>query len=321
MFVDKPLRDKNAVQTLSRLNRMHKGKEDTLVVDFTGSYELIMEAYKKYQNDVISTKTSDPKQLNELKAALLKFGIFTQENITQLVNLAYSGDNKNMPAIAGLTFKIKSKFESDLTREKRDEFRTLISRYIGIFKYINALFNIRDKELKDFQLFCIYLYNKIANKSNKNLEKELRDVSVANFTIAEVEIDDDDDNDDDDSSNGGGSKVSSVTRVKETKTVKEVVEEINLQFKTMIGEEGVEVIGDFLEDVTSDQNLINILTNNKTQDAERVYESLEKELVEKLTDTIMQKAPKKYPHIMNKNVLPYINRSAYNLLRNVASAI
>ena len=88
---------------------------------------------------------------------------------------------------------------------------------------------------------------------------------MANFTIAEVEIDDDDDNDDDDSSNGGGSKVSSVTRVKETKTVKEVVEEINLQFKTMIGEEGVEVIGDFLEDVTSDQNLINILTNNKTK--------------------------------------------------------
>ena len=30
MFVDKPLRDKNAVQTLSRLNRMHKGKDDTL---------------------------------------------------------------------------------------------------------------------------------------------------------------------------------------------------------------------------------------------------------------------------------------------------
>ena len=57
MFVDKPLRDKNAVQTLSRLNRIHEGKDDTLVIDFTGSYEQIMKAYKKYQKDVISTKT------------------------------------------------------------------------------------------------------------------------------------------------------------------------------------------------------------------------------------------------------------------------
>ncbi|MDB4028016.1 DEAD/DEAH box helicase family protein [Flavobacteriaceae bacterium] len=318
MFVDKPLRDKNAVQTLSRLNRMHKGKKDTLAIDFTGSYEQIMKAYKKYQKDVISTKTSDPNQLNELKTALLKFGIFTQEDVTQLVNLATSGDSKNMPAIAGLTFKIKSKFESDLTKEKRDEFRTLMGRYLGIYKYINALFNLRDKELHEFQLFCIYLSNKLTNKSNKDLEKELRDVSVVNFSIPEVKIDDDDD---DDTSGGGSGGGGSVTRVKETKTVKEVIEEINLQFKTMIGEEGVEVVGDFLEDVASDQALVSILANNRNKDAEKVYNEIIKErLTNKLVDSIMNKAPEKYGEIMNENVLSYINRTAYNVLRNVANA-
>lgn len=318
MFLDKPVRDKAAVQTLSRLNRIHPGKVDTLAIDFTGSYQQIMKAYKKYQKDVISTKTSDPNQLNELKAALLKFEIFTRKDVTQLVSLATSGDSKNMPAIAGLTFKIKSKFESDLTREKRDEFRTLMGRYLGIYKYINALFNLRDKELHEFQLFCIYLNNKLTNKSNKDLEKELRDVSVVNFSIPEVKIDDaDDDNPLGGGSGGGGS----VTRVKETKTVKEVIEEINLQFKSMIGEEGVEVVGDFLEDVASDQALLNILVNNRNKDAEKVYNEIIKErLTDKLVYSIMNKSPEKYGEIMEENVLSYINRTAYNVLRNVANA-
>ncbi|MFT6338431.1 MAG: type I restriction enzyme R subunit [Halioglobus sp.] len=318
MFLDKPVRDKAAVQTLSRLNRMHKGKVDTLAIDFTGSYKQILKAYKKYQKDVTSNKSSDPSQLNELKEALLKFGIFTIEDISHLVSLATSGESKNMPAIAGLTFKIKSKFETELTREKRDEFRTLIGRYLGIYKYISALFNIRDRGLHQFQLFCIYLNNKLTNSSNSDLNKELQDVSVVNFSIPELEIDDDDDTSGGSSNGGGGG---SVTKVKETKTVKEVIEEINLQFKSMIGEEGIEVVGDFLEDVASDQILLSILLNNKNKDAEKVYNEIIKEqLTNKLVDVIMAKSPEKYADIMNDNVLSYINRTAYNVLKNVANA-
>jgi hypothetical protein len=235
-----------------------------------------------------------------------------------LVSLATSGESKNMPAIAGLTFKIKSKFETELTREKRDEFRTLIGRYLGIYKYISALFNIRDRGLHQFQLFCIYLNNKLTNSSNSDLNKELQDVSVVNFSIPELEIDDDDDTSGGSSNGGGGG---SVTKVKETKTVKEVIEEINLQFKSMIGEEGIEVVGDFLEDVASDQILLSILLNNKNKDAEKVYNEIIKEqLTNKLVDVIMAKSPEKYADIMNDNVLSYINRTAYNVLKNVANA-
>jgi type I restriction enzyme R subunit len=320
MFVDKPLRDKNAVQTLSRLNRMHPGKVDTLAIDFTNSYKQIIKAYKKYQKDVTSNKSSDPNQLHELKAALLKFEIFTEEDVTKLLELATSGESKNMPAIAGLTFKIKSKFETNLAREKRDEFRTLLGRYLGIFKYINALFNLREKELHQFQLFCIYLSNKLSNSSNKDLEKELRDVSVVNFSIPEVKINPEDE--DDESSGGGNSGGNgSVTRVKVTKTVKEIIEEINLQFQSEIGEEGVAVVGEFLDLVAHDQILLSIMLNNKNKDAEKVYNEIIKEqLTNKLVETIMSKSPEKYGDIMKDNVLTYINRTAYNVLMNVASA-
>ncbi|MBO3096818.1 DEAD/DEAH box helicase family protein [Gelidibacter pelagius] len=318
MFVDKPLRDKNAVQTLSRLNRMHPGKVDTLAIDFTNSYKQIIKAYKKYQKDVTSNKSSDPNQLHELKAALIKFEIFSEDDVTKLLELATSGDGKNMPAIAGLTFRIKSNFESNLTREKRDEFRTLLGRYLGIFKYINALFNLRDKELHQFQLFCIYLSNKLSNSGNKDLEKELRDVSVVNFSIPEVEIDPEEE-DDNNSSGGSTGGHGSVTRVRVTKTVKEVIEEINLNFKSEIGEEGVAIVGEFLENVANDQILISIMLNNKNKDAEKVYNEIIKEqLTNKLVDTIMSKSPEKYGDIMTDNVLSYINRTAYNVLKNTA---
>lgn len=48
LFLDKPVKGINAVQTLSRLNRTHEGKEDTLIVDFTNSYEEIAKAFGQF---------------------------------------------------------------------------------------------------------------------------------------------------------------------------------------------------------------------------------------------------------------------------------
>jgi type I restriction enzyme, R subunit len=48
MFVDKPLSGVKAVQTLSRLNRIHPGKVDTFVLDFANKAEDILEAFKPF---------------------------------------------------------------------------------------------------------------------------------------------------------------------------------------------------------------------------------------------------------------------------------
>jgi len=48
MHVDKRLADVQAVQALSRLNRTHPGKEDTLVLDFVNETEEIQMAFQRY---------------------------------------------------------------------------------------------------------------------------------------------------------------------------------------------------------------------------------------------------------------------------------
>ena len=48
MYVDRRLAGIQAVQTLSRLNRAHPGKDTTYVLDFVNSSEEILEAFKTY---------------------------------------------------------------------------------------------------------------------------------------------------------------------------------------------------------------------------------------------------------------------------------
>ena len=48
MYVDKKLAGVKAVQTLSRLNRIHPGKTDTFVLDFANSAEEIQDAFEPF---------------------------------------------------------------------------------------------------------------------------------------------------------------------------------------------------------------------------------------------------------------------------------
>ena len=51
MIVDKKLRDVKAVQTLSRLNRVYPGKEDTFILDFVNTKEDILTAFQPYYQE------------------------------------------------------------------------------------------------------------------------------------------------------------------------------------------------------------------------------------------------------------------------------
>ena len=53
MFLDEPVVDRHAVQTVSRLNRSHEGKErDVVLVDFTNNTQAILKAFAKYRKGI-----------------------------------------------------------------------------------------------------------------------------------------------------------------------------------------------------------------------------------------------------------------------------
>ncbi|TNE82541.1 MAG: type I restriction endonuclease subunit R, partial [Gammaproteobacteria bacterium] len=76
MYVDKRLDGVQAVQTLSRLNRMVPGKEAPFVLDFANESDDIYSAFKPYYDATSLQECSDPSQLEQLKHELDAFQVY-----------------------------------------------------------------------------------------------------------------------------------------------------------------------------------------------------------------------------------------------------
>ena len=67
MYVDKKLDGVQAVQTLSRLNRIAPAKSDPFVLDFVNKPDDIGEAFAPYYDQTQLEAPSDPNKLDGLK--------------------------------------------------------------------------------------------------------------------------------------------------------------------------------------------------------------------------------------------------------------
>lgn len=322
MFLDKALQDRNAVQTISRLNRIYPGKKvDTLTVDFTNSYDKIIKAFKKYQNNVESHKEANPEDLYKIKDELLKRGVFTLQDIDECVRLFRSENPLDVMPLSILLTGVKTTLEAKCNADKRREFRTLLARYVSLFSYIKALFRLRlkDKGLIDFQIFATLLYKKLdPTMSAEDLLKEIEKVKMKSFDIAEIgeTVHEPDGGDDDDDEGGGGQKGGNATFVRPMATVEEVVIAINLRFKERVSPGGVEVVESYLQALQTNDSLKATIRNNMTQDERQVYELVIKEIMDKLyTDFIINKSPEYYTELTDVNIQNFINQNAYKMLR------
>jgi type I restriction enzyme R subunit len=81
MYVDKRLAGIQAVQTLSRLNRIHPLKEDTFVLDFVNDRDEIRAAFKTYFDGAELGQQVDPARMYQLKAELDASGIYLGDEV------------------------------------------------------------------------------------------------------------------------------------------------------------------------------------------------------------------------------------------------
>lgn len=89
MYVDKRLDGVQAVQALSRLNRMVPGKETPFVLDFVNNAEDIYKAFKPYYDATSLQETSDPSQLNKLKHELDTMQVYHWNEVEAFARVFY----------------------------------------------------------------------------------------------------------------------------------------------------------------------------------------------------------------------------------------
>lgn len=82
MYLDKPVETHNLIQTISRVNRVFKGKEEGLIVDYIGLEGAILTAMKLYNGDI--------RPVNGIDTALVIFKDYMDRLIRLMNDLNYS---------------------------------------------------------------------------------------------------------------------------------------------------------------------------------------------------------------------------------------
>ena len=87
MYVDKRLAGIQAVQTLSRLNRAHPGKDTTYILDFVNEAEDVLAAFKTYYETAQLEATTDPNLVFDLRAKLDGSGFYDNFEVDRVAQV------------------------------------------------------------------------------------------------------------------------------------------------------------------------------------------------------------------------------------------
>jgi len=161
MYVDKRLDGVQAVQTLSRLNRMVLGKEPPFVLDFVNEAENIYGAFKPYYDTTSLQDTSDPAQLEQLKYDLDGMQVYHWNEVEAFARIFYRLPEKQNPADhAHLQRHLQpavDRFKAIEDDEKRAEFRDKLSGYVRVYAFLSQIIPYGDPELEMLYSFGRFL--------------------------------------------------------------------------------------------------------------------------------------------------------------------
>ena len=152
MYVDKRLDGVQAVQTLSRLNRMIPGKDAPFVLDFINDAENIFRAFKPYYDRTELAETSDPASLEALKHELDQQQVYHWSEVAAFTQVFYkptarqsAADHAHMqrylqPAV--------DRFTAVDNEERRQAFRDKLAGYVRIYAFLSQIVPYADPELE-----------------------------------------------------------------------------------------------------------------------------------------------------------------------------
>ena len=155
MYVDKVLVGLAAVQTLSRLNRIHPLKESTFVLDFRNETEDIVEAFEEFHGCTVAPPT-DPNILWDTRRRLDEFDVLRPEEVDAalpaLLGAGPTDAKRSAEAYAALA-PAKSRFEA-MGDEARLEFRDALNRFVRTYSFVSQIAAFTDPALERDYAYC-----------------------------------------------------------------------------------------------------------------------------------------------------------------------
>ncbi|TCT18232.1 type I restriction endonuclease subunit R [Thiobaca trueperi] len=164
MYVVKRLAGVQAVQTLSRLNRIAPGKSRTFVLDFANEEDDIYQAFKPYYETTPVGENADPQRLSELQHRLLEWAIFTPTDVTVFAEVWYrakrdhsASDHRVMNAVFDA---VVQRFQ-EREEEEREAFRGQLTAYRNLYAFLSQIIPYQDSDLERLYAFVRNLLTKL----------------------------------------------------------------------------------------------------------------------------------------------------------------
>ncbi|MDF2862279.1 MAG: hsdR [Achromobacter mucicolens] len=176
MYVDKMLGGIQAVQTLSRLNRAHPGKDTTYVLDFVNEPGDILKAFKTYYETAELEAVTDPHLVYDLRAKLDASGCYDDYEVDRVaqVDLDPNGTQKQLDAaIAPVADRLLKRYkaaqqEKVAAEEKHDDkaakaakdqldalllFKNDMGAYVRLYAFLSQIFDYGNTSIEKRFLF------------------------------------------------------------------------------------------------------------------------------------------------------------------------
>ena len=172
MYVDKPLSGIKAVQTLSRLNRICHGKEDTFVLDFVNDPEVIQQSFQPYYEVTGLSDVTDPNILYDLLYELDAMQVYTNREVNQVSELEFSDklkDNRAQEKLNPILDAAVDRFKEELSEETQDQFKSLTTKFIRTYSFVLQIGPFTDVDLHKLYVYLSYLLRKLPKKPNERL--------------------------------------------------------------------------------------------------------------------------------------------------------
>ena len=176
MYVDRRLAGIQAVQTLSRLNRAHPGKDTTYVLDFVNDPEEILAAFKIYYTTAALSATTDPNIVYDLRSKLDAAGHYDDFEVDRVVTVELDPASRQSDLIKALepvTGRLLHRFKaaqqalkvSNATQDEKnakaakDELDTLIlfkgdmGVFLRLYTFLSQIFDYGNTAIEKRSIF------------------------------------------------------------------------------------------------------------------------------------------------------------------------
>lgn len=162
MYVDKKLSGVKAVQTLSRLNRIYPGKEDTFILDFVNDPEEIRLSFLPFYKVTVLDNDIEPNEIYGLARDILDRKVIDQEDVKTFTDIYYQDQHSKID-ISTMNNCIDNSVKRtiDFTRDETIEFKNLISKFINLYTLIIQVAPFIDTEMHRLNIYLRFLIKKI----------------------------------------------------------------------------------------------------------------------------------------------------------------